>query len=75
MHITTKTTTSRGKDAIVAKGEGKQRTVVLNEPLTLDNYDRMHGSVAGELALALGLTYSDSIEAINIMGGFRFIWP
>lgn len=59
MNITTVYKTNHnGTGQILAKGGGKQRTVEYDHALSAD---RNHGTAAGVLALALGLTWHDGI--------------
>jgi hypothetical protein len=52
------TTNASGASRIVAKGAGKQRTIPFDPAVSSD---RNHGNAAGELGLALGLSWSDDI--------------
>lgn len=61
-----------GRSQILAKGNGKQKTT--NVDLSKSN-DWNHGNAAGELALKLGLEWSDyvtHVEAPDSMHVFTF---
>ena len=72
--ITTKyTTTSTGAGRILAKGAGKQRTLPYDQARSAE---RNHGEAAGELAKALGLSWSDSIVHMGFNDGtHKFVFP
>jgi hypothetical protein len=74
MTITTKyTTTSTGAGRILAKGNGKQKTLPYDHAFS---DKRNHGLAAGELAKALGLTWSDSITHVGFNDGtHKFVFP
>lgn len=70
---TTYTTTDKGAGRIVAKGNGKQRTIPFDHEVSVD---RNHGNAAGELALVLGLPWVDTIVHGPMGGGKHlFRWP
>lgn len=52
-------TNGSGRSQILAKGGGKQRTVNYDDSRSSD---WNHGTAAGTLALALGLSWSPNIE-------------
>lgn len=62
--ITTKhTSTATGAGRVLAKGGGKQRTIEWDHSVSSA---RNHGNAAGELALALGLSWHDDITHNNV---------
>lgn len=56
--VTTYKTNANGRSQILAKGAGRQRTINFEDA---DSFPRNHGNAAGELGLALGLSWHDGI--------------
>lgn len=76
--ITTIEHTDKGATKMVARayvdGKRKQKTSTYDHSVS---HERNHGSVAGDLALALGLSDSPEIQVHSLTEGgkFRFLIP